>query len=1041
MTICVVVVLSVLSAGLIFLAVRQHQMMEQQVRFFVLVAAAERSLGELHAVSVDGAGQRDNVTSLASRAESDLWALIQESDLLDPVQPQIVDELTRVRRSISSSYSLDAPGRNSIARGRNAVTPDVFVRMHNVEDMARKFYTDRMRRDDILMGTLSLLLVCACVLLLFFTLISRRSERLIQRFDRDLRSLVESAPIVIFTVSRRGMVLRWNERLARLTSTHAPRPLTELFSPEHWPALETALENARARGESECDLPLLMTDGSPVEIAWSFYVRGAEITVAGRDISDRVAAQRELDRTSARYQELFEQIRDAALITENGMVLEINTAGLALFGASREAMTGMPLRNLVADPADIAPFMQALRLGFVIDHELRLVSCDGRVLDCLITAAGRFNAEGTLIGCQGMARDVTERKRMLEALRESEREYRGLFEHAYDPILVLDPLTEEVLDANDQACIMYDFPRDELVGRSMETLSVDPTRGKRMLQKMHEGSGRYSAMESQQYRRDGTVMDVEINAAEAWYGGRKAILSINRDVTRRRSAERSMRESEERFRLLLESVTDYAIFMLDREGKIVSWNEGAQRITGYSATEILGRDTSIFFLPEDVPGAADELSVAAAEGRAEVEGWRLRKDGSRFLGAVTVTRIVDENGALRGFAKMTRDVTELKRYQSTQQEILNTVVNVAAEWRQTFDAVQVPIVLLNGKGEIRRLNRAAQRLAKLPFQDLHHLAVSDLPGEPWQTVSRLARYANDFGRSAESRATDHEIGSVWQVSSSVTDLDSTERLVTVVVYDLTLVTSLEESLRQTEIAATLGAIVGGVAHEVRNPLFTISATLDAWEARLGETPHLGRYIVPLRQEVDRLNRLMGDLLEYGKPPALAMKPAPIAGPIAAAVCECFVAASARGIGIVTSIDDGLPDARIDSGRMEQVFQNVIANAVQLSADGSVVRVVAKSCGEEIVCTVTDEGPGLQAEESERVFAPFYSRRKGGIGLGLSITRKIVVAHHGEITIANRADAEGAVVTIFIPAARATAATGDPENSIDIARRSGRSAAG
>src|SRR5216684_5758219 len=122
--------------------------------------------------------------------------------------------------------------------------------------------------------------------------------------------------------------------------------------------------------------------------------------------------------------------------------------------------------------------------------------------------------------------------------------------------------------------------------------------------------------------------------------------------------------------------------------------------------------------------------------------------------------------------------------------------------------------------------------------------------------------------------------------------------------------------------------------------------------------------------------------------------------------------------------------------MEQVFQNVIANAVQLSPDGSEVRVAAMSCGEEIVCTVTDEGPGLQTEETERVFAPFYSRRKGGIGLGLSITRKIVAAHHGEIAIANREDAGGAVVTIILPAVRASAAMGDYENSNDAGWRCG-----
>jgi signal transduction histidine kinase len=273
------------------------------------------------------------------------------------------------------------------------------------------------------------------------------------------------------------------------------------------------------------------------------------------------------------------------------------------------------------------------------------------------------------------------------------------------------------------------------------------------------------------------------------------------------------------------------------------------------------------------------------------------------------------------------------------------------------------------------------------------------------------------------------------VSSSVTDFAGADRLVTVIAYDLTLVTRLEESLRQTEIPATLGAIAGGVAHEVRNPLFTISATLDAWEARLGETPHLRRYIVPLREEVDRLNRLMSDLLEYGKPHPLAVYPSPIAVPIAAAVADCRVSASGRGVTIAMSIEDGLPDPPIDSARMEQVFQNVIANAVQHSPEGGVVRVEAKAAGSVVTCTVVDEGRGLQPDDVERVFAPFYSRRKGGTGLGLSISRKIVLAHHGEITIGNRTDGPGAVVTIAIPSTAHTAAeTGDHEDSDDVGRR-------
>ena len=849
---------------------------------------------------------------------------------------------------------------------------------------------------------------------------------------------MESAPLVMLTVSRRGTILRWNERLARLTGMSSMQPVTAVIAPWYWPMLEEALAQALAQGESECDIPLLTVAGGESPIAWVCFASGGNVTMAGRDISDRVVAQRDVVRAAARHAQLFEQIRDAALITEHGVVVDVNSAGLELFGYSRATANGLPLSKLVADPLQIGPFIRALRCGPVTDYELRLLTADGRTLDCLITAAARLDEAGNVIGCQGLARDVTDRKLMIEALRQSEQEYRGLFEQAHDPILVLDPDTEEILDANGQACILYDFPREELVGRSLETLTLDKARGKRMLRKMHEDTGRYSSFESRQFRRDGTAIDVEINASEVLYGGRKAILSINRNVTARRAAERAVRESEERFRLLLESVTDYAIFMLDPAGNVVSWNEGAQRITGYAADEILGWPTSTFVPAEATAAAEEELRIAAREGRSESEGWRIRKDGRRFFAAVTITKIVDENGALRGFAKVIRDTTELKQLAQTQQEMFAILQSIAAEWTQTFDAVQVPVVLVDGEGNVRRLNRAAEAMSGRTFPELLRRSVADLPGEPWQTVSRVARYAHDFERSAETRAIDPVSGSVWQVSSCISRFDDSERLAIVVAYDLTLVTRLEESLRQTELAATLGNIVGGVAHEVRNPLFTISATLDACEARLGEIPHLNRYIGPLRDEVNRLNRLMADLLDYGKPHPLVIEPAPLTGPIGAAVFHCAAVAAERGVRIATAVADSLPAIPIDAARLEQVFQNLIANAVQHSPHGGLVQVGAATAGDAIVCTVADEGPGLRADEVERVFVPFHSRRSGGTGLGLSIARKIVVAHGGEIAIANRTDGRGAVATVRLPRLAALPAAEEPEyeDSNDVGGRRG-----
>src|SRR2546428_7380926 len=169
------------------------------------------------------------------------------------------------------------------------------------------------------------------------------------------------------------------------------------------------------------------------------------------------------------------------------------------------------------------------------------------------------------------------------------------------------------------------------------------------------------------------------------------------------SAKPALPGYEERFRLLVETVKDYAIFMLDPDGNVASWNAGAERIKGYHSEEIIGRHFSCFYLPKDVeagkPGR--ELETAAAQGRAEEEGWRVRKDGSHFWANVVLTALRDEAGTLVAFAEVTRDLTEQRR----AAEVLRAGEEYA---RRIVDAADDAFVAIDQDGGINEWNRHAE---------------------------------------------------------------------------------------------------------------------------------------------------------------------------------------------------------------------------------------------------------------------------------------------------------------------------------------------
>jgi PAS domain S-box-containing protein len=263
-------------------------------------------------------------------------------------------------------------------------------------------------------------------------------------------------------------------------------------------------------------------------------------------------------------------------------------------------------------------------------------------------------------------RDITDRKTAENHLAEMEAKYRGLLEAAPDAMVVVNSSGEIAL-LNVQAEKQFGYRRDELLGQKVkniipdgfaERLVADGTRTAAEALAQQIGTG----IELIGRRKDGSTFPIEIMLSPLESAEGILVTAAIRDITERKRVEDSLRNSEESFRLMASGIKDYANVMLDPEGLVVSWNEGAERIKGYRAEEIIGQPFSRFYPAEDIQNGkpAMELARARESGTFEDEGWRVRKDGTRFLAKVVITALRDENGRLRGFGKITRDITELK---------------------------------------------------------------------------------------------------------------------------------------------------------------------------------------------------------------------------------------------------------------------------------------------------------------------------------------------------------------------------------------------
>lgn len=498
----------------------------------------------------------------------------------------------------------------------------------------------------------------------------------------------------------------------------------------------------------------------------------------------------------------------------------------------------------------------------------------------------------------------------------------------------------------------------------------------------------------------------------------------NRDITESTLAKEALRKSEERFRIAAEIASDL-IYELDiRDGRMKWFGNVAERL-GYEPGEFL--QTSEFW--EQSLHLSDLNRVAAAVKRHLVTGaplreqYRIRRKDGEFLCWIDRRRALqDENGCSYKWIGVISDITLTKQAEERQAQLQLAVQQSSMEWQRTFDAIRYPVFILDFAGKITQSNRAADEISAGTDGFCAGRSIETLgAGQPWRKSAEMVRAVPETRSALSCVISDNDTGKTWDITASLLPEPEVDvGRVIVVARDITRQVELEASLRRSELMAALGSLVAGVAHEVRNPLFGISSVLDAFEARFGGAPERQQYFNLLREELSYLNRLMEDLLDYGKPYSQGLRESSIYNVVVSGITTCKPLAEQGQVIIVNKVSETLAPVMMDEKRMPQVFSNLIKNAIQHSPPGATVHVEAEEISIDnqlwVECCVKDSGPGFQSEDLPRVFDPFFTKRRGGTGLGLSIVQRTVQEHGGIIKAGNRPEG-GAVIVIRIPAGR------------------------
>ena len=792
---------------------------------------------------------------------------------------------------------------------------------------------------------------------------------------------------------------------------------------------ENALKMLQGEFLSPYQFEVICKDGS---IIWvmatvrSIQYHGRRAVLGNyMEVTERKQMEEVLRQSEERYRTILEETEDSYFEVDLGGHLNfVNSSTCRNLGYSEEELIGMSYKGFTAEE-DIESvfrvFNEVYRTGVPNKgYPWKIIRKDGIPGFTETSVSLLRNGKGEIIGFRGVGRDITERKKMEEALRQSEGRYRTILEETGDGYFETD-LAGNFIFVNDAQTRLLGYSRGEMVGMNFRAFT--PEEKVKVVfeayKRMYKTGEPLRTFVDEIIRKDGSHGFAETSAFPIRNDKGEIIgfRGVRRNITERKKMEEALRQSEERYRTILEEMED-SYFEVDLGGHLTFVNSSTCRNLGYSREELIGMSYKGFTAEEDIESVFRIFNEVYETGVSN-KGfpWKtIRKDGIQGFAETSVSPLRNDKGEIIGFRGIGRDITEHKQAEEAQQQS-------EENYRVLFDSSVIGTIVLDAETmKMAMVNQAAAKM--FGFSSAEEARGADrldfIRPEDKERISKIAA-ENLFGQ--DSRQT-YELGvvtrdgrEIWINATGARIMHGGKLGGLISFTDITEQKRQRERLMKTDRLASLGELAAGTAHELNNPLTSIIGFSQLLMEK--ETPDDIREDLKLiNNEAQRAVKVTRDLLTFARKHAPVKQHNQINSIIEDVLELRAYLQKTNGIEVERQLDPDLPEIMVDYFQMQQVLLNIIINAEYFMTQAhnkGTLTITTKKQNSSVVISIADDGPGILPENLRRIFDPFFTTKEAGsgTGLGLSICHGIVTEHGGQIYVKSQLG-KGATIFVELP---------------------------